>query len=78
MGKTRNLIIHNASKADEKWINYFKANISIGEVIIFEADIIENLLDNLVDSMHELYYKVSTKFIKKEEKFLFPKLLDAK
>lgn len=77
LGKTRNLIIHNASKADEKWINYFKADINIGEVIIFNADIIEDLLDNLVDSMHELYYKVSTKFIKKEEKYLFPKLIDA-
>lgn len=77
LGKTRNLIIHNASKADEKWINYFKADICIGDIIILEADVIEDLLDNLIDSMHELYYKVSTKFMKKEEKFLFPKLIDA-
>lgn len=76
LGKTRNLIIHNASKADEKWINYFKADINIDDVIIFDADIIEDLLDNLVDSMQELYYKVSTKYMKKEEKFLFPKLID--
>lgn len=77
LGKTRNLIIHNASKADEQWINYFKADIKIDDVIIFDADIIEDLLDNLVDSMQELYYKVSAKYMKKEEKFLFPKLIDA-
>lgn len=77
LAKTRNLIIHNASKADEKWINYFKSDINIDDVIIFDVDIIEDLLDNLIDSMQELYYKVSIKYIKKEEKFLFPKLIDA-
>lgn len=77
LGITRNLIVHNSSKADKKWINYFKADISIDNVIIFDGDIVEDLLDNLVDSMQELYCKVSTKYMKKEEKFLFPKLIDA-
>lgn len=76
LGKTRNIIVHNSSKADEKWIKYFKAEISIGEIIYFDADVIEVLLDNLIDSMHALYYKVSLKYLNKEEKLLFPKLID--
>lgn len=72
----RNLIIHNASKADEKWIRNFNTNVKIGDTIILESNVIEDLLDNLVDVMHELYFKVSTKYLKKEVNHIFPKLID--
>ncbi|WP_417887979.1 hypothetical protein [Zunongwangia sp.] len=76
--KTRNLIVHNSSKADKKWISYFKADINIEDKIILSSTITENLLDNLIDSMYELYRKVSLKYLDKDEKYIFNKLIDVK